>query len=223
MAKHERQLKDAMYGQLARVSKALSSPRRIELIEVLAQHPRTVEDLAKRVGQTVAATSHHLQALRTARLVETVREAQFIRYQIADRSVLALLGALRETANARLTEIEHITREVIGDTGPLAEVSRRQLLASVKSGKTILLDVRPTDEYEYAHLRGAKSVPISELESRLSEFGEDADVVAYCRGPYCLMAADAVALLQKQGVCASRLEDGVVEWSAAGLPLGVGQ
>lgn len=212
-----------MYGQLARLAKAIASSRRIELLEILAQHPRTVEDLAQRLGQNLSTTSHHLQKLKDARLVETEREAQFIRYRVADPVVLNLLGALREAARARLAEIEHLTSEILGDAGPLTEMSRDELVDSVKHGRAVLIDVRPTDEFANAHISGAKNVPIDELPERLAELDAGVEVVAYCRGPYCLMAADAVKILEARGVRARRLEDGVVDWIAAGLPVAFGE
>lgn len=218
----ERLLKDRLYGQLARVAKALASPRRLELLEVLAQHPRTVEDLAGRIGQSVAATSHHLKGLREARLVEAVREAQFIRYRVADPMVLALLGALRQTANVRLLEVEAITRDLLGDDEPMTELSREELLAGVASGRTVLLDVRPEDEFRHGHLEGARNIPLAELPARLAEIDDDVEVVAYCRGPTCLLARDAVRLLEARGIRARRLEDGVVDWLARGLPVVAG-
>jgi DNA-binding transcriptional ArsR family regulator len=218
MASVERRLKNAMYGQLARVAKALSSPHRLELLEILAQHPRTVEDLASRLGQKLSTTSHHLQKLREARLVEAEREGQFVRYRVADPVVFDLLGTLRATAEAQLAEIEQITSELLGDVGPLTELSRAELLRGVEHHEVVLLDVRPREEFEAGHLQGATNIPLAELPHRLAELG-DGDVVAYCRGPCCLLAADAVRVLEASGRTAHRLDDGVVDWRAAGMPV----
>lgn len=223
MASLERQLKDAMYGQLARLAKAMASPHRLELLEILAQHPRTVEDLAARLGQKLSTTSHHLQKLRQARLVEADREGQFVRYRVADPVVVQLLGTLREAAQTRLAEIDQLTGELLGDAGPLTELSRDELVQRVAARDVVLLDVRPPDEFQAGHLAGATNIPLAELPDRLDELGADQEVVAYCRGPWCLMAADAVRVLEDAGRVARRLDDGVVDWRAAGLPLATGR
>jgi DNA-binding transcriptional ArsR family regulator/rhodanese-related sulfurtransferase len=207
----DREIKDQLYAQLARVAKALASPRRLELLELLAQRPHTVEELAAGIGQSVAATSHHLQGLKAARLVETAREGQHIRYRLADRNVAGLVGNLRAVAHDRLAEVERLTRQ-LGD-GPVTELSRRELVRRAKDGDVVLLDVRPESEFDHHHLKGATNIPVGELKKRLDELDPDVEVVAYCRGPYCLMAHDAVRLLERRGFSASRLDEGALEFA----------
>ena len=206
--------KPFLYGQLTRVAKALASPARLELLDLLAQAPRTVEMLARLLGAPVANTSHHLKVLRQARLVETTRSAQFITYRLADASVADLLLQMRAVADARLTEIQSITRTYAERRGLFEPVDQAELLRRVAAGDVTVIDVRPAAEYEAGHLPGAISMPLAELEGRLHELPADSEVVAYCRGPYCVMAVDAVALLRRHGLVAHRLEAGVVEWRA---------
>ena len=208
--------KRALYAQLARVAKATASPERLELLDLLAQAPRTVETLARLLGRPLANTSHHLKVLRQAGLVETTRSAQFITYRLADASVADLLRQMRAIAAARLTEIDAITRTYLKRRGLLEALDQGELLRRVKDGDVTVIDVRPAVEFAAGHLPGAISMPLDELEARVQELPPDRDVVAYCRGPYCVMSLDAMALLRARGFRAHRLEAGVVEWRARG-------
>jgi rhodanese-related sulfurtransferase len=204
--------KRALYAQLGRIAKATASPTRLELLDLLTQAPRTVELLARLIGQPMANTSHHLKVLRQARLVETTRSGQFITYQLADPSVADMLVQMRAVADARLTEIGAITRAYVERRGLLEPVDQDELLRRVQAGEVTVIDVRPAAEFEADHLPGAISMPLDELEGRLQELPRDRAVVAYCRGPYCVMSFDATALLRARGFTAHRLEVGVVEW-----------
>jgi len=198
--------------QLARIAKATASPARLELLDLLTQAPRTVESLARLLGQPVANTSHHLKVLRQAQLVETTRCGQFITYQLADASVADMLVHMREIAAARLTEIGAITRTYVERRGLLEPVEQDDLVRRVQAGEVTVIDVRPTAEFDAGHLPGAVSIPLDELQARLEELPRNRAVVAYCRGPYCVMSFDATALLRARGFTAHRLELGVVEW-----------
>lgn len=204
--------KRALYAQLARIAKATASPARLELLDLLTQAPRTVEVLARLSGQPLANTSHHLKVLRQARLVETSRSGQFITYHLADPSVADMLVQMRGIAEARLTEIAAITRTYVERRGLLEPVDQDELVRRVQAGEVTVIDVRPTAEFEADHLPGAISMPLEELEGRLRELPRDRAVVAYCRGLYCVMSVDAIALLRARGFTAHRLEAGVVEW-----------
>lgn len=206
--------KRALYAQLARIAKATGSPIRLELLDLLAQAPRTVEALARLLGQPLANTSHHLKVLRQARLVATTRSGQFITYQLADRSVADMLHQMRSVADRRLTEIADITRTYVERRGLLEPVEQHELLRRVQAGEVTVIDVRPVEEFEAEHVPGAVSMPLDELEGRLHELPKDKAVVAYCRGPYCVMSFDATALLRARGFAAHRLDAGIVEWRA---------
>jgi rhodanese-related sulfurtransferase/DNA-binding transcriptional ArsR family regulator len=222
MIRTGRQYKNAVYEQLARVGKALSSGPRLELLDLLCQGPRTVEALAKEVSQSMANTSHHLQALRRARLVETEKQGVYVTYRIADPEVATFLLALRRLAESRLLEIEAVTREFQKSRGEMEPVDREALIRRVRDGAVTVLDVRPPEEYAAGHIPGAVSVPLPELKRRLAEIPKRRQVVAYCRGPYCVLAVEAVALLRKHGFKAVLLDDGVAEWRARGLPVEAG-
>ncbi|WP_242346447.1 ArsR/SmtB family transcription factor [Anaeromyxobacter terrae] len=211
-----RRFKTAIYGQFARVSKALASPHRIELVELLAQGPRTVEALARLTDMSLANTSQHLQVLRAAGLVDGTKEGLFVTYRVSDPTVPALLLALRGVAEARLAEVERIQREFLAERDLLEAVDEVALRRRVRAGEVTLLDVRPPEEFESGHIAGAVSVPLPDLAKRLSELPRDKDVVAYCRGPYCVLAVEAVALLRRRGLRAVRLSDGVLDWAARG-------
>jgi len=211
-----REMKDGVYAQFARIGKAVAAPRRIELLELLAQGPRTVEDLAKQAALTVANASQHLQVLRHARLVEARKQGLFVEYRLADEAVLKFIHSMRALAEARLTEIADITRAYLKSRGALEPVSGRQLMQRVRDREVLVLDVRPVEEYRAGHIPGARSVPVGELKRRLSELPRDREIVAYCRGPQCVMAVDAVELLRQQGFQAQRMEQGVVDWRARG-------
>lgn len=216
-----RALKNLLYEQVARIGKTVSSPKRLELIEVLAQDEKTVEQLATATEISVKLASAHLKALKSARLVETRREGKNIFYHIADDQVGDLWVLLRTLAEGRLLELQEAMKELVSHPSELAPVGGKELLAQARRGDVIVIDVRPENEYQAAHLPHARSIPLAELKSRLGEIPKGKPVVAYCRGPFCLMAVEAVGLLAKKGIKAARLEDGVTEWRARGLPLTV--
>lgn len=219
MSQSSRQFKDAIYGQLARIGKSLGSGPRLELLDILCQGPRTVEALAKQAGQSVANTSHHLQVLRRARLVDADKDGVYVTYRLANDEVCAFFRALRSLGESRLLEIEQVTREFLEARGNMQPIARDALVARVQKGEVTVLDVRPAEEYEAGHIPGALSVPLAELKRRLAELPRDREVVAYCRGPYCVMALDAVNTLRKHGFTAVRMEEGVPDWRARGLPV----
>jgi rhodanese-related sulfurtransferase len=212
-----RQFKDAIYEQLARIGKATSSPKRLELLDLLCQGPRTVEALAEQAAISVANASQHLKALRAARLVDATKKGLYVEYRLADDEVCRFFVALRGLAEARLAEIDQVTREYFERRGSMEAVAGKELLRRAKNGDVTVLDVRPAEEYRAGHIPGAVSIPVAELKTRLHELPKDREVVAYCRGPYCVMAADAVALLRKRGFTAHRMEQGVADWRARGL------
>lgn len=214
-----RQYKDAIYEQLARIGKSLSSGPRLEILDILCQGPRAVDALAKQVGQPVANTSHHLQVLRRARLVKAEKDGVRVTYSLADEDVCDFFRALRVLAESRLFEIEQVRREFLQARGGMEPVDRKSLVNRVRSGAVTLLDVRPEVEYRAGHVPGAMSVPLADLERRLAELPRDREIVAYCRGPYCVMAVQAVELLRKRGFEAIRMEEGVPDWRARGLPV----
>jgi rhodanese-related sulfurtransferase len=216
-------LKAVIYAEVARVGKAVGNAIRLELLELLSQRPWTVEALAREVGEGVANVSHHLQVLRRSRLVEAEREGQFVTYRLADPGVGTFFATLRALAESRLTEIEHISRDFLEHRGPFEAIDPKTLARKLRGGEVVLLDVRPEDEYRAGHLPGAVSVPLGELEARLAELPTDREVVAYCRGPYCLMSLDAVEILNARGFRARRLEDGVLEWRGRGLAVATGE
>jgi rhodanese-related sulfurtransferase len=211
-----RRFKDAIYEQFSRIGKSLAAPKRLELIDLLCQGPRTVEALAEQAGLSVANASQHLRVLRAARLVETEKKGLYVEYRLADEQVCRLFLALRGLAEARLAEIELVTREYLGARQSMEPVEADELLRRVKEGEVTVLDVRPPEEYLAGHIPGALSIPLGELEARLEELSQDREVVAYCRGPYCVMAVEAVALLRKRGFEAHRMEHGIVDWRARG-------
>lgn len=223
MSSANRDFKNAIYEQLARVGKSLSSGPRLELLDLLCQGPRTVEALAEQAGQSVANTSHHLQVLRRARLVEGEKHGVRVTYRLADEQVAVLLRSLRQLAESRLFEVEQITRDFLQARGSLEPVDREALVARVRSGAVTVLDVRPTEEYRVGHIPGALSLPIAELEQRLDELPRDREIVAYCRGPYCVMSLEVVEALRKQGFTAARLEDSLTDWKARGFDIAVGE
>ncbi len=212
-----RQFKDSIYEQLARLGKAVSAPKRLELLDLLCQGPRTVEALAEQAAISVANTSQHLQILRAARLVEAEKKGTYVDYRLADEQVARFFHALRGLAQARLAEVDQITRSYLVERGALEAVPRAELLRRVRAGEVTVLDVRPAEEYRAGHIPGALSIPLPELKKRLAELPKDREVVAYCRGPHCVMAIDAVALLRKKGFEAHRLEEGVVDFRARGF------
>jgi rhodanese-related sulfurtransferase/DNA-binding transcriptional ArsR family regulator len=214
-----RRFKNAIYEQFARVSKALASPHRIELLELLSQGPRTVEALARMADMSLANASQHLQVLRGAGLLEATKEGLFVTYRLADGSVADLLRSVRRVAEARLAEVAKISRDFLAENAQLEPVDEDALRRRVRKGDVTVLDVRPPEEYAAGHIPGALSVPLPELAKRLSDLPKRREVVAYCRGPYCVLAVEAVKLLRARGFKAVRLEDGVLDWAALGLKL----
>jgi rhodanese-related sulfurtransferase/DNA-binding transcriptional ArsR family regulator len=217
-----REAKDALYEQFARVAKAVASPRRIELLELLAQGERSVDALAQACGRGLTTTSSNLQILRAARLVETRRVGTRIFYRLADDKVLQLVVSVREVAQVRLAEVEQVMDAYFVARDTLAPIGREQLLAQVARGDVLVIDVRPHEEFEAGHIAGAICIPFDELRARLGEIPAGQEVVAYCRGPYCVLAPQAVELLSAHGVRARRLAEGLPEWRMAGLPVAAG-
>lgn len=203
----------------------MAAPKRLELLDLLSQGPRTVEVLAEMTGITVANASQHLQVLRTARLAASEKQGLYVEYRLADEAVgrfvaqLQQLGQLLQLAQLRLTEVEQITRSYLDQRGALEAVDGDELLRRVRHGEVTVLDVRPREEYAAGHIPGAISIPLGELAARLQELPADRDIVAYCRGPYCVMAVEAAALLREKGFAAHRMEQGVVDWRARGWPV----
>lgn len=214
-----RELKDQLYAQVASIGKAVSSPKRLELIELLCQCEKPVEELAAQAGISVKLASAHLGALRRARLVTTRRDGKYVFYRLADGSVADFWVALRSQAEERLVELQLGLAAIARDAGGLEQQDRGAILRKAAAGEVLVLDVRPAEEFAAAHLPHARSIPLAELRQRLGELPKDTPVVAYCRGPFCMFASDAVALLQRHGYRASHLADGVAEWRARGLPL----
>jgi rhodanese-related sulfurtransferase/DNA-binding MarR family transcriptional regulator len=213
-----RAAKTALFDEFARVGKALASGRRIELLDVLANGERTVEVLAGEVGLSVANTSQHLQILRQAGLVSSRREGTSVHYRLAAPEVFELWRTLRTLAASRLAEVERLAAAYLGDRDELEPVTRQELARRLADGgDLVVLDVRPAAEYAAGHLPGAVSIPVEELRRRLAELPADREIVAYCRGPYCAFAHEAVGLLRDEGFAARRLEDGLPDWQAAGL------
>lgn len=215
-------MREALYEQFARLGKAVASPRRIELLDLLCQGERTVEGLAKATRMGVTNTSAHLQVLRQARLVETRREGVRVFYRLADEEVCRFFFALRDLGRARLAEVEQVVRDYFDARDELEPVSRESLLHRMEHGEVAVLDVRPVEEYAAGHIPGSASVPLVELQHRLGELPRDVEIVAYCRGPYCVLAPEALTILRASGFRAQRLEDGFPEWRLAGLPVEVG-
>jgi rhodanese-related sulfurtransferase len=216
----DRATKTALFDEFARVGKALSSGRRIELLDVLANGERSVEGLARETELSVANASQHLQLLRQTGLVTTRREGTSVRYRLAAPEVFDLWRNLRSLAAARLAEVERLAAAYLGARDELEPVTRAELARRIQAGdEIVVLDVRPTDEHGASHVPGAVSIPIGELWRRLRELPRDREVVAYCRGPFCAYANEAVAQLREAGFQARRLEDGLPEWQAAGLPV----
>ena len=211
-----RQFKDSVYEQFARLGKAVSAPKRLELLDLLCQGPRTVEALAGQASVSVANASQHLQILRGARLVEAEKKGFYVEYRLADEQVCRFFHSLRGLAETRLAEVEQVTRAYLEERGAMEAVQSTELLRRVRDGEVTVLDVRPPEEYRAGHIPGALSVPLPELKKRLAGLPKNREVVAYCRGPYCVMAIEAVALLRKKGFKAHRMEQGVVDWRARG-------
>jgi rhodanese-related sulfurtransferase len=215
----KRAFKNQLYEQFARLGKALANPHRLELLDVLAQCERTVEALAQETGLSVANASQHLQILRTAHLVEVRREGVSMYYRMADESVFRMWQAMRTVGEAQLAEIDRVVQMFLQDRTRLQPIDAQELLQSLSDDQVIVLDVRPAEEYAAGHLPRARSIPVTELEARLAELPVDREIVAYCRGPYCVFADEAVALLRARGYQAHRLAEGLPDWKALGFPI----
>ncbi len=211
--------KDAFYEQFARSTKALSSPKRIEILDLLCQGEKTVESIADQTNLRIKNVSAQLKELKSALLVESRRSGKYVYYRISNNSVADFLLCLRTFSEKQFSEIQKIASTSFKNIAAMEPVNRKQLLAQAKKGEVIILDVRPSDEYAHAHLPFAISVPISELKKQLRNLTKDKEIVAYCRGPYCFFASEAVELLKRQGYNASRLKDSVHEWASHGLPI----
>ncbi len=220
---HDRAAKDALFDALAEAAKALASGRRAEIVDVLAQSERSVEEIAAQIDQSVANTSHHLRAMARAGVLRTRREGTRIVYMLASDRVAELWAALQKVAAEHVAGINRLAEAYVGDRAGLEGVSRRELAERLNAGDLVVLDVRPPVEFQAGHIPGARSVPIGELRQRLRALPKGAEIVAYCRGPYCVYADDAVRLLQRRGYRARRLEDGFPEWKRAGLPTAAGK
>ena len=217
----DRAAKDALFDAFAEVAKALASGRRAEIVDVLAQGERSVEQIAAEIDQSVANTSHHLRAMARAGVLRTRREGTRIVYMLASDRIGDMWAAMRDIAAEHVAGINELADAYVGDRSALEPVSRRELEARLKAGDIVVLDVRPAVEYEAGHIPGARSVPVGELR-RLRSLAKDTEIVAYCRGPYCVYADEAVRQLRRRGFAAKRLEDGYPEWKRAGLPIAVG-
>jgi len=211
--------KKQLYTQFARLGKALSSGHRLELLEYLAQSERTVETLANLTGLSVANTSQHLQLLRQTGLVSTRREGLYVHYRLADPQIIVLMNVMHQLGEKQLAEVERLVASYLTKKDQFEPIPRTELLQRVRDGMVTILDVRPNEEYAAGHVPGALNVPLKELEQQLEKLPRDQEVVAYCRGPYCILAFEAVARLREKGFMARRLEDGFPEWQHAGLPV----
>lgn len=217
-----REIKDRLLAEFARIGKAVASPRRIDLLGLLAEGERSVEALAEAAGMSLKNASAHLRVLRSARLVETRREGTRVLYRLAGGGVGEFLRALQRLGHERLGEIDRIVETYYVDPDGLEPVEAEDLLDRARAGEVVVLDVRPADEYRAGHVPGALSVPIDELEERLAELPSDREIVAYCRGPYCLFSIEALETLRERGLMARRMEAGLAEWRGLGLPVAVG-
>jgi len=216
---NKRTAKDLLYEQVARIGKALSSPKRLELLEVLAQGEKTVEALAAELDIDVRLASAHLKALREARLVVARRAGKYMNYRLSSGDVAGLWVKLREVAEAHLIELRVALQPITADPQQLVSLDRAELLEQARRGAIIVIDVRPQDEYQTAHLPYARSMPLAEIEQRFDELPRDREIVAYCRGPFCLLSEEALQRLARRGFRVRKLSDGVSEWQAAGLPV----
>jgi rhodanese-related sulfurtransferase/DNA-binding HxlR family transcriptional regulator len=215
----DREAKDALYDGLAAAAKALGNGRRAEIVDVLAQGERSVEELATEIGQTVANTSQHLQHLLRTGLVRTRRDGTRIHYSLTSPRVGELWAAVRDVAGSQLAELDQLATAYLGDRSSLDTITHEELAKRLRDGDVVVLDVRPEPEYDAGHIAGAVSLPIKEITRRLRTIPKDRQVVAYCRGPYCVYADDAVRTLKRRGYQAARLDDGYPEWARAGLPV----
>jgi rhodanese-related sulfurtransferase/DNA-binding transcriptional ArsR family regulator len=214
-----REFKDALYAEFARIGKAVANPHRLEFLDLLAQREWSVEELANETHVTVANASQHLQILRAAKLVSARREGLYAYYRLADDRAYRLWQSIREVGEVRLAEIDLIVRTFLGNRDAMEAIDALTLLGRIHDDDLVVLDVRPADEFQAGHLPGARSIPVAELEARLSELRTDQEIVAYCRGPYCVYADEAVELLTARGYIARRFTHGFPDWQVAGLPI----
>lgn len=217
--RHHREFKDALYAQFARIGHALSSPKRIELLDLLGQGEKTVELLAEQVATPIKNTSAHLRVLRQARLVETRRDGTYIYYRLAADDVSSVLRAVESLGHRRLTDVQQVVQLYLDGRDQLDPVTFKELRRLIRDGKVTVVDVRPAEEFRAGHLPGALSIPVPELKRRLREIPRGREVVAYCRGRYCVYSLEAVTILRAQGYRARRAEAGLPDWRAAGLPV----
>ncbi|HMN63753.1 MAG TPA: metalloregulator ArsR/SmtB family transcription factor [Burkholderiaceae bacterium] len=218
----KRTLKDLLYEQVARIGRAVSSPKRLEILELLAQGEKSVETLAGELSIDVKLASAHLRSLKAARLVDARRDGKYVVYRLSGTDVANLWVVLREVAEEHLLELRIALQQMVSDPDKLASVGREALLQQARNGEVLVIDVRPREEYDVAHLPFARSMPVAEIERRLSELPRDRQIVAYCRGPFCLLSDEAVNLLAARGFEVRKIRDGVSEWKAAGFPLAAG-
>jgi len=222
MTQTHRQFKGAIYEQLARIGKAASAPKRLELLELLCQGPRTVEALACQAAISTANASQHLQILRAARLLEAEKHGLHVEYRLSGERVSEFFLQLRTLAESQLVELQHVAQQYLEERGAMEPISGEELRRRIRRSEVVVLDVRPTEEYQAGHIPGALSVPVAELKKRLNALPKNRDIVAYCRGPYCVMAIEAVDLLRKKGFRAQRMEQGVIEWRSRGWRIATG-
>ena len=218
-AEAKRDFKDRLYGEFARIGKAIASPHRLEILELLAQGERTVESIGAETGLSVANTSRHLQQLRQAQLVLARRDGLFVHYRLSGPEVVGLMLALRLTAEHHLAEVDRVVGDFFGDRNGFEPVTPDELAHRMTSGEVVVLDVRPEQEFAAGHIAGARCMPVSDMSNRLDELPSDKEYIAYCRGPYCVYADEAVAMLRANGRTAQRLTEGYPEWWFAGRPV----
>ena len=214
-----REFKDAVFDQFARIAYAFASPKRLEMIDVLAQGERDVDSLARQVGMTIANTSRHLQVLKTARLIQSRREGVRIFYRLADDDVFQCWKNLQSLAENRIAEIREVTKLFFDERDKMEPINRDELWNRIRNHDVTVIDVRPPEEYRQAHIPAALSIPLAELKERLDEIPHEHEVVAYCRAPYCVLSVEAVKILRDSGYKVSRLKDGMPEWKRASLPI----
>ncbi len=214
-----REFKDRLFEQFARVGKALASPKRLEIVDLLAQGERSVEEIARETAMSVASASQHLQVLKAARMVEARREGLYIHYRLSDENVFRTWQAVRALGESRLAEVDRVVEAYLEDRAALEAVDATELMERLSEGSVVVLDVRPEKEYRAGHIPGALSVPLDALEAALQTLPREREVVAYCRGPYCVFSDEAVAFLRARGYRARRLRQGLPDWRAAGMPV----